>query len=83
MSNYKNVRYSDFLIMAKQIEDYYAVKAELGTLKRENEALKRENFGLKEKIKNLEEKLYKRYDDFAGNVVNTHIAKRRRKWQEH
>lgn len=74
-----NLSYSDFLIMTKQIEDYYSVKTELAQLKLQNEALKRENFGLKEKIKNLEEKLYKRYDDFAGNVVNTHIAKRRRK----
>lgn len=74
-----NLSYSDFLIMTKQIEDYYSVKTELAQLKLQNEALKRENFGLKEKIKNLEEKLYKRYEDFTGNVVNTHIAKRRRK----
>lgn len=74
-----NISYSDFLIITKKLEDYYSIKAELAHLTLQNEALKRENFGLKEKIKNLEEKLYKRYDDFAGNVVNTHIAKRRRK----
>lgn len=62
------MKYSDFLIQAKQIEEHYSILAENEVLKRENEKLRRENYGLKTTIKNLKEKLYKRNDNYRGGV---------------
>ena len=74
----ESLTYSEFLILVKQIEDYYELKSDLELMRQENDKLKRENFGLKQRIINLEEKLYKRDEDFKGEVHDCYIKKRRR-----